>query len=56
MKNLRNLSRKELKNVLGAAVRGCEGQIPGGGCAPGYIFCSNPLCCYPPNKPYACLD
>ncbi|WP_418219369.1 bacteriocin-like protein [Chryseobacterium glaciei] len=56
MKNLKNLSRKELKNVLGGAALACQGENPGGGCSPGYIFCSNPLCCYPPNRPYVCLD
>ncbi|WP_410495796.1 bacteriocin-like protein [Chryseobacterium sp. SN22] len=56
MKNLKTLNRKELKNVLGGATLACEAPVDGGCSKPGYIFCSNPYCCYPPNKPFICLD
>jgi len=56
MKNLKTLDRKELKNVLGGATLACEAPVDGGCSKPGYIFCSNPYCCYPPNRPFICLD
>lgn len=55
MKKLKNLNRKELKNVLGSGALACEAPIDGG-CNAGYIFCSNPYCCYPQNKPFICFD
>lgn len=55
MKNLKNLNRKELKTVLGGAALACEIPV-NGGCQPGYTFCSNPYCCYPPRKPFICMD
>ncbi|MET3535598.1 bacteriocin-like protein [Chryseobacterium limigenitum] len=56
MKNLKNLNRKQLKNVLGGAALACETPVDGGCSGAGYIFCSNPYCCYPPRKPFICFD
>lgn len=53
---LKTLDRKELKNILGGATLACEAPVDGGCSKPGYIFCSNPYCCYPPNRPFICLD
>lgn len=55
MKNLKSLNRKELKHFLGGTVGTCEPPIDGG-CSAGYIFCSNPYCCFSPKRPYFCID
>ncbi|WP_347219950.1 hypothetical protein [Chryseobacterium sp.] len=55
MKNLKNLNRNELKTVLGGAVRECLVPMEGT-CPAGHTFCSNPYCCYPPRRPYICMD
>ncbi|MCS4303017.1 MULTISPECIES: bacteriocin-like protein [Chryseobacterium] len=56
MKNLKNLDRNELKTVLGGAAAVCLVPVDGGFCPANYTFCSNPYCCYPPRRPYICMD
>lgn len=55
MKNLKTLNRKALRSVLGGIVGACEPPRDGV-CSSGYVFCSNPYCCFSIKRAYFCID
>jgi hypothetical protein len=57
MKKLKNLSRRELKNVLGGGSSECEPPFEDGSCRLGYAYCSYPSdCCYKIKITTICSD